>query len=55
MYDDDGIMCLIELTVGVVAGVASAVVVALFAFFNPVVLSLSIIYPRGPIPGSTCS
>ena len=56
MYD--GIMCLNELTSAVVAGVAGvavAVVVALVAFSNPVVLSLSIIYPRGPIPGSTCS
>ena len=56
MYDG---ICLNELTVAVVAGVASvavvAVLVALVAFFNPVVLSLSIIYPRGPIPGITCS
>ena len=53
MYD--GIMCLNELTVAVVAGVAVAVVVELVAFSSPVVLSLSIIYPRGPIPGITCS
>ncbi len=51
-----GVMCLNdELMVAVVAGVAVAVVVALFAFSNPVVLSLSIIYTREPIPGITCS
>jgi hypothetical protein len=54
MYD--GIMCLNdELMVAVVAGVAVAVLIALVAFSNPVVLSLSIMYPRGPIPGITCS
>ncbi len=52
MYDG---MCLNELTVAVVAGVAVAVLVALVAFSIPVVLSLSIMYPRGPIPGITCS
>ncbi len=45
MYDG---MCLNELTVAVVAGVAVAVLVALVAFSNPVVPSLSIMYPRGP-------
>ena len=54
MYD--GVMCMNdELTVAVVANVAVAVVVSLVEFSNPVVLSLSIIYPRGPIPGITCS
>ena len=52
MYDG---ICLNELTVAVVAGVAVAILVALVEFSKPVVLSLSIIYPRGPIPGITCS
>jgi hypothetical protein len=54
MYDGVVVCLMIELTVAEVANVAVEVT-AFVAFVNPVVLNLSIMYPRGPIPGITCS
>ena len=52
----------VAVAVAVVEVVAEAVTVAVvvavavvFAGSNPVVLNLSIMYPRGPIPGISCS